>query len=231
MTPWIVASSEAELELLKRELKAQPFEASCLPGAYRGSLGDVEIHLRVVGFGVVSAAMALGGIPASERPDLLIMTGSAGALPGSGLDVGDVAVASSEILAELGVCTGVGMGDAEILGLSGLDQVIDLDAEQASTLAEVAGASFRVRGGPFLTVVGVSADRSQAAARADRFGTVVENMEGYAVALAGRRFGIPTGEVRAVSNLAGIRDKSAWNLPLANERAQVVVLDFLRRLL
>ena len=57
--------------------------------------------------------------------------------------------------------------------------------------------------GRFLTVVGVSADLRLAETRADRFAALVENMEGFALALAGDRFGIKVGEVRGVSNLAG----------------------------
>ena len=37
-------------------------------------------------------------------------------------------------------------------------------------------------------------------------------MEGYGVAAAAARVGLPVAEVRAVSNLIGPRDRSAWRI-------------------
>jgi futalosine hydrolase len=54
-------------------------------------------------------------------------------------------------------------------------------------------------------------------------------MEGYALALAGRRFGIPAAEIRGISNAAGDRDRSRWDFRLAMDRAQLAVIEFLRR--
>jgi len=173
----------------------------------------------------------MAAFAASVGADRAIMIGSAGALPGSGLQVGDLAVASTEILSELGVCIGSGIGDGEPLALLGLRQEVPLDRALANSLLESAQRGANASLGSFLSVLGVSADERQAAARALRFHALVENMEGYALALAGRRFNIQVGEVRAVSNMAGVTDKSAWDLPLANERAQSAVLAFLSRTL
>ncbi len=83
--------------------------------------------------------------------------------------------------------------------------------EQRRQSAGRGGAARKYACGKLLERSGVSADTDQAETRAQRFHTLVENMEGYALALAGYRLSIPVGEVRAVSNMAGIRDKSAWN--------------------
>jgi futalosine hydrolase len=117
----------------------------------------------------------------------------------------------------------------EALGITGVSQEISLDRELAGHLAEAASENAPVGMGRFLTVVGVSADLVLAETRADRFAALVENMEGFALALAGDRFGIRVGEVRGVSNLAGIRDKTTWDLDLANQQAQAAVLTYLRR--
>ena len=228
MTRWIVAACEAELAQIKAELDA------LMSGMIAGSphsvahVGSIAIHLGVVGIGVVSAAVALAAFLTTVPADNVIMVGSAGAFPGSDLSVGDVAVASSETLAELGLCSGRGVADGDALNL-GLEQTVSLDQRLCEGLLASARELFRARSGPFLSVAGVSDTEAQAKARSDRFPALVENMEGYALALAGRRFGIPVGEVRGVSNLAGVRDKSAWNLDLAGQRAQAAVLQFLRR--
>ncbi len=228
MSRWIVASSESEVAQIKKCLDARPAGTNCGFSWYLGQLDHEPINVGVVGVGVVSAALALGGFLAFGEVDQMIMVGSAGAFPGSDLEIGDVAIASSEILAELGVCAERGSGDATALNLPGVEQTIFLDAPLAKDMLGAAAGPFRSRIGSFLTVVGVSDSEEQAAARAKRFQPLVENMEGYALALAGQRAGIPVAEVRGVSNLAGVRDKSQWNLDLANERAQEVVLAFCR---
>jgi len=229
MNLWIVASVDAELSRLKAELDVGPARALGRCTFHMGHIRGVPIYLGVLGVGVVSAALALGGLMAWKRADQVIMIGSAGALPGSGLEVGDVAVASSEVLAEIGLCTGPGLGDTVPLNLAGLHQEIPLDEPLSRSLIEAAQGSSRVVKNRFLTVVGGSADQTQAKARADRFQAVVENMEGYALAQAGQWFGVPVGTVRAVSNMAGDRNKSAWRLDPANELAQAIVLEYLRK--
>ncbi len=216
----VVASVGAELSLLKAQLDAQPDTRLCGYRPYRASCPGVLIWICEIGIGVTAAALALGALVTRIQPDRVIMVGSAGALPGSGLQVGDVVSATSETFAELGICRGFEMGAADALTLPSLHQEISLDGEFARTLAPDVGR--------FLTVAGVSGDEAVAVARADRFGTAAENMEGYALAVACRRFGIPGAEVRGISNQAGIREKSAWNLELANERAQRCVIEYLR---
>lgn len=225
----VTASVEAELSLLKSRLS--PGEARSVGGytLLEGRLGGTVVCLGVVGIGLVSAAVALGCFLTTIRPDQVIVVGSAGAMPGSGLKVGDVAVASSETLSELGLCTGKGIGDAATLGLPGLHQEVSFDQDLAKCLLHEVQGSFRGATGPLLTVAGVSSDPAHADHRAKTFHSIVENMEGYAVALACRMFGVPGGEVRGISNQAGVRDKSRWDLGLANQRAQMVVLNHLIR--
>ncbi len=229
METCIVAALDTELSRIKEELNARFDRTLAGTPCCIGSLGQQPIYLAIVGPGIVSAAVALGSLLAQITVDQVIMTGSAGAFPRSGLEVGDVAVASSETLAELGVCAGEGLGDSHSLNLFGLNQTISLAHDLGTSIVETADEKCRIRHGAFLSVAGVSNNHAHAVSRADRFGALVENMEGYALALAGMRFGIKVAEVRGVSNLAGVRDKSAWNLDLANARAQSVLLNFLRR--
>jgi len=229
MTTCIVAALDVELARIKEELHARSGGTAGRSPYYIANLNQEPIYLATIGVGIVSAAMALGRFLAEIEVDQLIMTGSGGALPGSGLDVGDVAAASVEILAELGVCDGEGIADASSLTLQGVNQTISLDENLGNSIVETTTKSCTVCRGTFLSVAGASSCSGHALARAARFGALVENMEGYALALAGMRFGIKVAEVRGVSNLAGVRDKSTWNLDLANARAQSVVLNYLRR--
>ncbi len=225
----IVAAVKNELRLLKGELDARP-SGEAFGRAYDvGHWGREPIYVSEVGVGVASAALAVGMLAAAITPSEIIMVGSAGSLPGSGLEAGQLAVASSEILSEFGIYSEPGVGSTDALGIYGASQEISLDLDVARHLADAAQSIAPVQLGRFLTVVGVSADLRLAEARAKRFSAIAENMEGFAIALAGERLRIKAGEIRGVSNLAGNRDKKTWNLDLANEQAQAAVLNYLRR--
>jgi futalosine hydrolase len=225
----IVAAVENELRVLRTQLDARP-TGEALGHSYDvGHSGRETVYLSEVGVGLASAALTLGTLVSAISPTEIIMIGSAGALPGSGLEAGQLAIASSELLSEFGVYSEAGIGSAEALGISGASQEISLDREMAGHLADAAQSTAPVLLGRLLTVVGVSADLRLAEARANRFSAIAENMEGFAVALAGQRFRLKAGEIRGVSNLAGNRDKKTWNLDLANQQAQAAVLNYLRR--
>jgi futalosine hydrolase len=229
MAVLIVAAVENELRLLKSELNARP-SGKALGHPYDlGHAGHAPVYLSEVGVGLASAALALGVLVATISPAEIIMVGSAGALPGSGLEAGQLTVASSEVLSEFGVFSEAGIGNGETLGIPKVSQEISFDREMAACLAEAARSNAAVVMGRFLTVVGVSADLRLAEARGNKFSAIVENMEGFALALASERFRIKAGEIRGVSNIAGTRDKKTWNLDLANQRAQAAVLSYLRR--
>jgi futalosine hydrolase len=226
----VVAAVEQELARILSELHAVPVTAvnpfACRRAVYR----EHEIFLGVVGIGVVSAGVGASALIATLGPDAVVMIGSAGALPGSGLESGDLVVASSEVFSELGLADTAGIGNGPALGLPGLDQKLPLDATMTGLLARAAQDVGTVVKGPLLTVAGVSASIDVACARRQTFEAVAENMEGYAVALAAARFHLPAAEVRGISNQAGDRDKTRWDLPRANRTAQDALLAFLRRI-
>ena len=78
-----------------------------------------------------------------------------------------------------------------------------------------------------LTVLGVSQQQEHALKRAEYFDVIAENMEGYGLALAGRRFGIKVAEMRGISNIAGDHDKSHWDFKGAQKKAQTALLEYL----
>ena len=225
----IAAAVKEELGLLLSEFNARSEESIGGYSQYVGKAGNQRVRLGVIGVGLASASLALGGLLSLETPEAIILVGSAGALPGSRLEKGDVVVARSEILAELGLLVGPGIGDVKPLGLANLVQEIAFDQALGDDLFTAAGQGGPVFHGKVLTVVGVSARQDQAEARAKRFKAVAENMEGYAVALAGRNLGIKAAEVRGISNRAGDRNKTNWDLQMANGRSQSAIVEYFRR--
>ena len=228
MTLCIVASLEKELSLLLEATRARlKGRVGGFPW-FAGTMGDRVVNLGVTGVGVVSACTTLGALCGMDRPDVMVMVGSAGSLPDSGLETGDMVVAETEILAELGVVAGPGIGDTHGMKLPGVMQEIHMDQEVSSLLLGHAVEMGKAAYGRSLTVVGVSADGNQARERARQFQALAENMEGYALALAGHRFGCRTAEIRGISNGAGDRDKSRWDFEKAIVPPQKVLLEYLR---
>ncbi len=231
MNLWVVAAVESELNILKAELNARFGGTAAGYQYYGGTLGHHSVYIGVTGVGVVSASVAVAAFACTVGADRMIMTGSAGSYSGSGLQIGDVAVATSETFSELGVREGLGIGNAELMGISNVKQTISLHNQMADDLTHAATEVAHTTWGKFLTVAGVSENTDCAARREHHFGALVENMEGYALALAGPKLGIRVGEVRGISNAGGNRDKATWNLESANERAQAAVLAYLRKTL
>ncbi len=230
MKLWIVAAMAEELSLLREATHARlKGHVGGMPW-FVGALGGHVVTLRVTGVGVAAACMTLGAFCGMGRPDFMVMVGSAGSLPDSGLRVGDMVVSETEILAELGVAVGYGIGDARQMQLPGLKQEIHLDTTLSSHLLDHAMVMGKAAYGRSLTVVGVSANGDHARGRATTFHALAENMEGYAVALSGHRFGIPAAEIRGISNQAGDRDKSRWDFKKALAPPQKAIFEYLRKI-
>ncbi len=198
-------------------LSATSFEAGFLRSRARegfrfrgreGLRGEGWVWLEI-GIGKVNAAMTLAAYleadPAVER---VLLVGLAGAYPATGLALGDLVLAAEEIQADLGTRAGM-----ERLGFPALEaggrryyNRFPADAGYTAWLSERLG----LRPLPVLTADRVSESVSEAHERARRWRAAAENMEGAAVAQVAIWRGIPWAELRAVSNLAGVREKAKW---------------------
>ena len=123
---------------------------------------------------------------------------------------GDIAVASSIVFADLGAETDDGFTSASALGF-GQDRY-DVHPPLAELLAGRTGG----RLGTVLTVATVTGTAGRAAQlRATYPNATAEAMEGAGIAAAASQSGVRFGEIRAVSNLVGPRDRSSWRIPEA----------------
>ena len=61
-----------------------------------------------------------------------------------------------------------------------------------------------------------------------RFAPQVESMEGAAIAHVAALYRIPCGEIRGISNRAGLRDRSTWRVREAAQAAQQALLEWLQ---
>ena len=167
-------------------------------------LGAAEVVAG--GVGPAAAAAAAAYLLARSSYDAVISAGVGGGVPG--VEVGTLALASAVAFADLGAQTPDGFVPVSRLGV-GMDHY-------PAALCQALAARVDAAVGTVLTVATVTGS----AQTADQLRTrhpdaVAEGMEGFGVAEAAARAGVPFGEVRAISNAVGPRDRSSWRLDLA----------------
>ena len=187
----------------------------------------LDILACVVGVGPVAAALCAGELlERHESAAGILNLGICGSFDPR-LPLGTVCAASAEIWPEYGVNGSTGNEEPfsfQMLPDLNLSPVNRLDLDPASA-ARAMGLTLPDpwHVGPSLTVAGVSGDPERAAMLRARHDAATENMEGFGLALAARRRGLPFLEVRTVSNPVGVRDKTRWNFRLALEALQSVL--------
>ncbi|MEO3841048.1 MULTISPECIES: futalosine hydrolase [unclassified Streptomyces] len=157
-----------------------------------------------------AAAGAAGALAAAPVPyDLVIAAGIGGGFAGVA-PVGGVVVADEIVAADLGAETPDGFVSVTELGFGAVAHRPPPAAARAA--AEAAGAVL----GTVLTVSTVTGSAGRAAELRRRHPrAAAEAMEGFGVAEAATRHGVPVLEIRAVSNAVGPRDRAAWRIPEA----------------
>ena len=224
---------------------------AAIPGARAGDTGMGAVVVET-GYDKTNTAQALtslleraeaGRLPASagsgweSKPRLVLQFGIAGAYPRSGLNVGDVVVATDEVYADTGASTPGGWLSTECFGIplvtvAGrpswnrfvLDRAISGRAARRLRWREPGTGDrpadvTRVEAGPCLTLSCVTGTEEEADNLWRRWGALAESMEGAAAAHICMLYGLPLLEVRAISNLVGDRDREAWDVPGAAARA------------
>lgn len=167
------------------------------------------------GVGKANAAGAAARSYDKMRHAGLLSLGIAGSLPivgphGRPLRLGEVVAAERCVFADEGVWTPEGFTDIAALGFplgefSG--GAVPVDEKMLSELRRVSDVVGRVA-----TVSSCSGTDKAAADMARRTGVIAEGMEGAAVALVGHRMGVPSGEVRVISNTTGNRATQTWDI-------------------
>jgi len=234
----ILSAVPRELELVINSLRDPYCDSSAIYKVVEGKIGPASLACCAGGIGKTNAAAASSWLIERYRPQLVIITGCGGAYPGSGLAVGDLAVASDEIFGDEGVVTPDGWLDLKQMGLPMLQEggrswynTIPLARHEAEKVMQLAdGHGLHLIRGRFVTVSCCSGTKARGLDLARRYQAVCENMEGAAIALVALRYGIPCLEIRGISNLVEDRDMSRWDIGKAVEAAQRLVIKALEEL-
>ncbi|MER5360024.1 futalosine hydrolase [Streptomyces sp. NPDC002785] len=187
-----------------------------------GGAGVVDVLAGGAGPAAAAAAAAFGlasavsaAVPSASEPgpgphsapyDLVVSAGIGGGFVPVA-PVGSLVVASRIVAADLGAETPEGFVPVTALGF-GRDWYLP----PRSLVRDVAAATGALTG-EILTVSTVTGSAERAAALlAAHPRAAAEAMEGFGVAEAAERTGLPVLELRAVSNAIGPRDRDAWRI-------------------
>ena len=118
----VTAATPLEISALAEAFHAQRHPASLPWDVFVADEASTTIIFTVSGIGTANAAAASALVAQLFTPDLLITTGCAGAYLGCGLEIGDIALAISEVFADEGVVTPEGWQSLEHIGIPLLDR-------------------------------------------------------------------------------------------------------------
>ncbi len=191
----------------------------CVATELEGALlKEKGIRVVVTGIGPVNAAHALTAALAYRTPDRILVCGVGGAYPGSGLAPLDVTCAATETYADLGAESPDGFLDMQALGFRVVgDHYNRLPLSLFPAERHV----------PYVTTSTCTGTDATATDIVRRTGGAVESMEGAAIVHVALEHDLPVGELRAISNLVGNRDRATWKVKEAAERAQHALLDWI----
>lgn len=232
----VTAATPVELSALVKAFGAQRNPESLPWDIFVAQDSSSRIIFTISGIGTANASAAAALAAHLFAPQLMITTGCAGAYPGCGLNIGDIALATAEIFADAGVAIPEGWRTLEHIGIPLLEQngnryfneiALSRQANRAALhLADSLGTALFP--GKFLTVATCSGTTARGVELKNRFDGLCENMEGAAVALVAARYGIECLEIRGISNQVENRDISSWDVGLASAKAQLFLEQFIR---
>lgn len=233
----VIAATQFEISALIEAFQAQRHPASLPWEIFVAEEVSLQLLFVISGIGTSNASAASAVAAQLFAPDLIISTGCAGAYPGYGLKIGDLAVATTEVFADEGVVTPEGWQSLEHIGIPLLERKgtryfneIPLSPAANAAAAEIAEqiGIAPIAAGRFLTVASCSGTNARGTELKARFGGICENMEGAAVALMATRYDIECLELRGISNYVEDRDRTRWDLSLAAANSQRFLANFIR---
>ncbi|MGW4893716.1 futalosine hydrolase [Kitasatospora sp. NPDC004240] len=198
------AEAEAVLRGLPDGARPLPLPGGELRRAHHPS--GVTLDVLAGGVGPAAAAAAASAALTAHRYDLVVSAGIAGGFAPYA-PVGATVLADAIVAADLGAETPEGFASVTDLGFGTVRHT------PPPAAVAVAARALDAVTGTVLTVSTVTGSAGRAAELAARHpGAVAEAMEGFGVAEAAARHGVPALELRTVSNPVGPRDRAAWRI-------------------
>jgi futalosine hydrolase len=206
-------------------------------GIVTGMINNKQIIVAITGIGKVNAAHICSKVINQYLPDIVISTGIGGAYPETGLNVGDIAIATEEIYGDEGVICKDGFKDMTEIGLPMFRikerefyNKIELENVLCDRIFNIVKKRWKCKKGAFITVSTCSGTLKRAKELRETFNGLCENMEGASIAHISKLYGLPMVELRGISNIVEDRNKSTWEINIASKNAQNAVLAVLEEI-
>jgi futalosine hydrolase len=171
-------------------------------------------QIAVCGFGPVQSIVETAALLANGQFERVTLIGIAGTYDETQLPIGSATFFDSVCVTDIGAGQGTEFQSAAELGWPSVAS--KMGSETAGEILPLTSPM-----GPtnhrLLTVCSASGNQWVANERAMQYQAVAEDMEGFAVALLCRKFGIACSILRGISNLAGDRHHSRWQITPALE--------------
>jgi TetR/AcrR family transcriptional regulator len=238
----ILSATEDEVAVLIKHIENQETTAIGFKKTVSGNIQNIDIKVLITGPGLVNTSQALTAAIEKDRPLIVIQTGCCGAFQESGLKIGDIAIATEEIDAQLGIesSSADGMPDPLPFMLFNSDsgqynQCYPVDSQLIRTAYQevkplIKDIGINLKKGAFITVSTITSTDDRARALYKKYRPIAEQMEGSASAFICLLYGIPFAEIRGVSNIAGKRDRHTWDLPRACNNCCEAILKFIQKI-
>ena len=209
----IVAATEAEIAPFIRHLQNTAY-----PRAKR-------IEVLITGVGMLATAYSLTRHLQSNTYDLIIQAGVGGSYD-SNIRLGEVVFITGDQYADLGAEDHDNYLDIFEMGLLDKNTPPHTNGQLVTPLLPIHEkiALPRVNG---LTVNTVSGHERTIKLRSEKYGCVVESMEGAAFHYVCLRENVPFAQVSAISNYVTPRDKSQWKMKEAIINLNNWLIDFI----
>ncbi len=176
----------------------QAFRALLGP-ALSAKVGELVVAARPVGIGLVSAASGTAARLTRAQPRAVVLVGTCGAYPGTGLGVADVVVARSILLLEPAVL------DDEAAFPEPMSAKVEAHAAMSAAIAASGGRAEDVG-----TTLAVTTSDALAVRLGRQSGAAIEHLEAFAVATACAMQRVPFAAVLGVANVVGSTGRADW---------------------
>ena len=155
-----------------------------------------RVVARAVGVGLVESSAGIERALDEVKPDRIVLIGTAGALPGSGLKIPEVVVVRRAHL--------VGREPEYLPGL--MRTKVDADGELAMGFAKALGAPLVEA----VSTIGITLADAEAERLSSQGPAKIEQLEVFAVLMAAQRHSIPATAVFAIANNVGSVGAAEW---------------------
>ena len=217
----VVAATEPEIGKLIADLRFSVYD--CDQGAnssceLREAYQRHEISTLITGVGMVATAYSLGKHLATNQYDLAINLGIAGSFD-CNIALGEVVEITEDHFSEFGAEDDEAFITIDQLGFGEGEFQSDYQLP----------ASFKIKKVSAITVNTVHGNQANIERLTRRISPQLESMEGAAFFYACKQAGLPSMQIRAVSNYVEKRNRDAWQIGLAIKNLNTFVAELFTR--